>query len=259
MQSVLPGSWKVPDLFRSRLGEQAGRQRAMAAEGHLLLVLHDVPVPGEPERSAVLFWRDPAGVWRSTGTGSGIGELQDYLQRFKAEVDKLEAQIDGEPNARNFFEALHASTPLLRLIRNMHRALQDAREAAPSDRALLLARDTAGELERAADLLHSDARNGLDFLIASQAEEQAERAEQLVQSGYKLNLLVAIFLPLTALGSAFGMNFKHGLEHVQSPWLFWLVLGAGIFLGFLVKGAVSIKSNTPPPAEKKWGGGARRP
>lgn len=39
VKSAIPPTWKVPDLFRSRLGESAGRQRAMASEGHLLIVL----------------------------------------------------------------------------------------------------------------------------------------------------------------------------------------------------------------------------
>ena len=77
-----------------------------------------------------------------------------------------------------------------------------------------------------------DARNGLDYTIARQAEEQARNSEQLVASGYRLNLIVAIFLPLTALGSAFGMNLNSGLEAIRTPLLFWGVLVFGLVLGF---------------------------
>ena len=46
MRSVLPYDWDVPEVFRKRLGEGAGRQRCMTADGHLLLVLHQPPTPG---------------------------------------------------------------------------------------------------------------------------------------------------------------------------------------------------------------------
>ena len=126
----------------------------------------------------------------------------------------------------------------------MHTALQQAREAFPVDRNILVARDQAGELERAVELLHADAKNGLEYMVARQAEEQAENSEQLLKAGHKLNMLIAIFLPLTALGSAFGMNFRHGLEGVTSPLLFWGTLLVGIMLGFFVKALLDTPSRS---------------
>ncbi|HEX8312950.1 MAG TPA: CorA family divalent cation transporter [Chthoniobacteraceae bacterium] len=241
MNSLLPSAWSVPEIFRKRLGELAGRQRTMSADGHLLLVLHEVPEPGVAERKSVLFWRDPAGVWRATGNGSGLAELDSLLQGYIKGIDGLESRMLAAPSADNYFSVLQTATPLLRSTRNLHRALQEARELFREDRHILLARDQAGEQERTVELLHSDARNGLDYMIARQAEEQARNSDQLVVSSYRLNLLVAIFLPLTALGSAFGMNFVHGLEGVRSPLLFWSVLVLGILVGFVVKGAVAIR------------------
>ena len=118
----------------------------------------------------------------------------------------------------------------------------------PDDRHILLARDQLGEQERSVELLHADAQHGLDYMIARQAEEQARNSEALVASGYRLNLLVAIFLPLTALGSAFGMNLVNGLEPIRSPILFWLILLFGLELGGLVKTIVTMprKPGLPP-------------
>jgi hypothetical protein len=76
-------------------------------------------------------------------------------------------------------------------------------------------------------------------MIARQAEEQARSSQQLVVAGHRLNLLIAIFLPLTALGSAFGMNLRHGLEGINSPLLFWVILIGGFFLGFVVKATIT--------------------
>jgi hypothetical protein len=247
MNAVLPSTWKVPDLFHSRLGEQAGRQRMMTAEGHLLLILHKIPKPGEGDREPVLFWRDPAGNWKSTGNGAGLAELKSHLQDFSTYVDKLEDRMQQPPNSKNFFEILQITAPLLRTARNMHATLQQAREAFSNDRNILIARDQAVEIERAVELLHADAKNGLEYMIARQAEEQAENSEQLLTAGHRLNMLIAVFLPLTALGSAFGMNFRHGLEGITSPLLFWSTLLVGLVLGFAVKGLV----DTPSERRKK--------
>ena len=244
MSPILPGTWKVPELFHARLGEQAGRQRMMSADGHLLIVLHKIPQPGNPDRESILFWRDTAGGWKSTGSGAGLAELRGLLEDFTKHVDKLEDRMQASPNSKNYFEILQTTGPLLRTVRNMHTALQQAREAFPVDRNILVARDQAGELERAVELLHADAKNGLEYMVARQAEEQAENSEQLLKAGHKLNMLIAIFLPLTALGSAFGMNFRHGLEGVTSPLLFWGTLLVGIMLGFFVKALLDTPSRS---------------
>lgn len=240
MTAVLPKTWKVPETFTNRLGEQAGHQRMMAADGHLLLILHKVPQPGEADRVANVFWRDPSGVWKSTGGGSGIAELRAHLDEFGVTIDKLEDRMQQPPNAETYFDILQHTGPLLRTVRNMHTALQQAREAFSGDRNIIVARDKASELERAVELLHADAKNGMEYMVARQSEEQAKNSEQLLVAGHRLNLLIAIFLPLTALGSAFGMNFRHGLEHITSPLLFWGTLAGGILLGFLVKALLTI-------------------
>ncbi|MEC8434092.1 MAG: hypothetical protein VXZ54_14155, partial [Planctomycetota bacterium] len=59
----LPKMWEVPDVFRERLGDRSGRQRAMFADGHLLLILHKAPQPNEDQRVAAFFWRQPDGNW----------------------------------------------------------------------------------------------------------------------------------------------------------------------------------------------------
>jgi hypothetical protein len=247
MSPVLPATWKVPELFHARLGEQAGRQRMMAAEGHTLVILHKIPQPGNADRESILFWRDPAGIWRSTSRGAGGAELRGLLEEYSKYVDQLEDRMHGAPNSKTYFEILQTSGPLLRSIRNMHTTLQQARETLQTDRNVLVARDQAGELERAVELLHADAKNGLEYMVARQTEEQAENSEQLLKAGHRLNMLIALFLPLTALGSAFGMNFRHGLEHITSPLLFWGTLFLGLVLGFVVKGLL----NEPAGATKR--------
>jgi Mg2+ and Co2+ transporter CorA len=224
----------------------------MTSSGHLLLILHRVPEPGNPARSSAIFWRSPRGDWMSTEGGSGLGALNAHFESWRKAVDRLEDQMQQHPSADNYFEVLQSTTPLLRTMRNAHRVMQDAREACPEDRAILLTRDDAGDLERAIDLLHNDAKNGMEFMIAKQGEVQAQRAHQLVLAGHRLNVLIALFLPLTAISSVFGMNLPHGLEHWQSPWLFWALLGTALTIGVLLMTAVLLKLN-PGPSWKSRG------
>lgn len=241
-RSLLPSGWAVPQRFHERLGEAAGRQRHMLEEGHLLLVLHAVPDPGVPEREPRFFWRSPDGSWRSSeagGNAQGLLALRAHVQSFADEVDGLEEKLQAAHHAADFLEILRTEGPLLRCIRNLHRTLQAAREAMPRERELISLRDRANDLERALDLVHMDARNGLDYLVARRSEEQVETSQRLMVESRRLNLLMATFLPVTALASAFGMNLAHGMEERWAPWAFWGVLIAGIVLGLLVRSTIN--------------------
>jgi Mg2+ and Co2+ transporter CorA len=82
--------------------------------------------------------------------------------------------------------------------------------------------------------VREDAKVGLEFLLARKSEEQAEQATRIANAGHRLNLLAAIFLPVTALAGIFGMNLTHGFEGA-GPALFWAVtLAAGIAGGMLL-------------------------
>jgi hypothetical protein len=156
----VPTQWQLPSLFVHRLGDTVGRQRAMTAEGHLLLVLHEPPVAGVPER-------------------------------------------------------------------------------------------TAGEIERAVELVHGDAKHGLDFLIAHQAEQQAARTYEMAVAAHRLNLLAALFFPVATLSAVysaiFGMILAHGEQGWSTPALFWFLLGLGMVGGLVLARFIAHK---PPPIVK---------
>jgi hypothetical protein len=242
MKTPIPPLWKVPEVFLARLGKTAGRQRAMFNEGHLLLILHRAPEPGAAEREARFFWREPSGAWHSSGSGRGLPELQEHLSEFTRKADALEDRIQEDQSAESFYHVLQGSAPLLRTARNLHSTLQQAREACPEAREIIAFRDQAGEIERTVDLLHGDAKNGLEFMVARQSELQARTGQELVAAGHRLNLLAAIFLPLAAIGSAFGMNLQHGLEEAGAPWMFWMILIIGLMIGFALKSAISVRA-----------------
>jgi Mg2+ and Co2+ transporter CorA len=210
----------------------------MAHEGHLLLVLHEVPEPGVPERKGILFWRDPKGEWKTNERGSGKAVLRELLQRYATRVDDLEAAYAAASTASTLFPVMRAITPIVRACKHLHETLQAAREQVRLDKDIINARDAAGEVERAAELLSAEARNALDFEIAEAAEAQTKLNGELAVTGQRLNMLAAIFLPLTAIGSLFGMNMPHGLERVGAPALFWGVAIVGIIIGLVLRGSL---------------------
>jgi hypothetical protein len=236
---MIPRDWNIPEKLRARLGDEVGRQRAMFADEHLLLVLHEPPSPDDPERKGRLFWRSPNDVWDSSALGGGEQALIKHIKEYTSLIDKLEDQVQKADEANDYFLALRQITPLQRSVRNMTKALQEARGLLPNERELIIARDRANALERACELLHADAVNGLNFTIARQGEAMAKASADLAHAGHRLNLLAALFLPVSAISSIFGMNLHHGLEDISTPLLFWGVLLLGIIVGLIVKSLIN--------------------
>ncbi|MBI1899831.1 MAG: hypothetical protein HYS13_01800 [Planctomycetia bacterium] len=243
--SLIPASWQIPDTLRKRLGEIAGRQRAMSAEGHLLLVLHAPPLPGQRQRESRLVWRDDQGTWRSAPQGGGLSALRELVQEFADRIEKIETDAGHADSADELFAVLRAISPVHRTVRNQHVALQQAREMLPDEREIIVLRDRAGELERAAELLHQDAVHGLDFTVAKQAEEQTEAGNQMAVAAHRLNVMAAIFLPIATLSAVLGMNVKHGLEGSAPPLTFLGVVGIGFAAGLTLSALIVHK-----PAKK---------
>lgn len=230
---LTPRGWELPTAIAARLGDEVGRQRCMLHDGHLLLVLHEVPKPGDGARAGRLFWRRPDGAWDASAGGAGIQGLVRHLDAFAKAIDALEDRLAGATAAAEIHAVVQASAPLARTARNLHRALQEARDGVPADRELILARDRAYELERTADLLHHDAMAALQYAGARQAEEQTRAAYALARSGHRLNLIAGIALPLMAVASVFGMNLPSGVEGFGIA-AFWAVVGASLALGALI-------------------------
>lgn len=230
---LIPKLWPVPDAFHLRLGESAGRQRLMDEDGHLLLILHTVPrAEDDAERQAAFFWRDPAGGWKSAPEKGGISALKEHLDQYRAAIVQLDDQVDAATTAKQYFEILRQAAPLLRATRHLHDVLQKAREARKDDRKLLLLRDEAVDLERAIDLVSSDAKTGMEFLEAENASSLAQLSHQASLESRRLNRLVAFFFPLATLISLFGMNDP---QQVVSSKAFWWVVFTGVGLGLVVR------------------------
>src|SRR5262249_10514536 len=207
MRLLIPPDWQVPGLFTNPLGDTVGRQRAVTAEGQLLLGLHEPPLTGVPERTGRLFWRDPEGTWKSKSLGEGPQALKQHVAKFAERVEELEKQWQTAGTAEDYYLLLRAIAPLHRTARHLHATLQQARELVPVDRDLLNLRDQVGEIERAIELLHGDAKNGLDFTVAHQVEQQAERTYDMAVAAHRLNMLAATFFPVATLSAIYSAIF----------------------------------------------------
>ena len=244
----MPLDWQLPAVLTRRLGERSGRQRAMHAEGQLLLVLHEPPVAGNSQRTGRLFWRDTAGNWKSGEHGAGVQALMGHLAEYGARVERLEREMERADSAADYYALLREVAPMHRSARNLHATLQQAREMVPDDGDLINARDQSGELERALDLLHNDAGHGLDYTVAHHAEQQAEVTHQMAVAGYRLNLLAATFFPIATIGAIFGMNLSHGLEGPGFGGVFWFLLAVGLMAGVGLAVVIAKKPVAPNPS-----------
>jgi hypothetical protein len=249
-KNILPPPWEIPASIRERLGDKVGRQRAMAADGHLLLVLHKPPKAGDNERQGRFFWRKPDGNWLSSDLGPGSAALAKHLGAFSEFVDRFDRQEENASTVDEMFKIIEAMSPLQRAARNLHTALQEARTLIAADRDLINFRDRAYEIERAADLLLGEVQTALEFALAKKTEEQTAAAHQMALASHRLNLLAAFFFPIVTLCSIFGVSLTHRIEDIiPPPFAFLGVIGFGLILGFVLCSILA--ATMGPQAAKK--------
>ncbi|QDU25336.1 hypothetical protein ETAA8_04010 [Anatilimnocola aggregata] len=252
VKNILPPTWDIPAGIRERLGDKVGRQRAMMADGHLLLVLHKLPKANESERQGRFFWRKPDGNWLSSDLGPGAAALAKHLSEFSDLVDKFDRLEDNASTVDEMFRIIEAMGPLHRTTRNLHAALQEARTLISSDRDLINFRDRAYEIERAAELLLGEVQTALDFALAKKTEEQTAASHQMALASHRLNLLAAFFFPIVTLCSIFGVSLNHGIESIiPPPFAFLGVVALGLLLGFILCSILAATMRFPGTSKKR--------
>lgn len=127
IESIRLAGWTLPEAMTKRLGERVGRQRAMTADGHLLIILHALPAENDFERQPRLFWRSPTGEWRSlTSSIDGFQSLRRHIDEFAKAIEALEQGVETSTDADAFYKVLLKVAPIHRTARNMHATLQQA-------------------------------------------------------------------------------------------------------------------------------------
>ena len=228
----LPEHFNLEPELREQLSARAGHQRCIEGSGELLLVVHEVPRPGQPRREALFFWKSREGSWLqaagpSLGSGTGLGGLVALLDRYEETLDGRHEALARTAGAADLLAVLRHAGPLARSSRNLLQALEHALAINPESRTLRTCRDHAREIERSADLLFSDSRAALEFHQAGQLEWLARTTASLKHRLFRLMLLAGIFLPLAAFGACFGMTAPQAVN----PWLRALLLAAAVLGG----------------------------
>ena len=218
----LPEHYEIERELREQLSGRPGHQRCVVGHAELLLVLHDVPNVGVPERDAIFFWRRQDGRWLQPG-GPGLDELESLLDRYARAIDRNEEILEKTESTEQVFGILRHAGPISRSTRNLVAALEQTLVQEPDDREIRAFRDRARELERASELLHSDARETLMYWQAEASEEHAKSADRLGNILFKLNLITGFFLPLVALGGLFGMNVD--IPNFVKGMFWWIFIG----------------------------------
>ncbi len=228
---LFPADWDLPTVLRIRLGYGPGRQRVMEADGHLLLVLHEVPKSHQLERTGQLFWRQPDGDWHCSIPGSGPVGVEQHLQTYADAIDRLTEAVEAARDSESYFDILGQLSPLARAARNMYTAIQEARKLCTDDHELLEWRNKAYDLSRRVELLQGDAKTALDYEVARQTELQAEASHQMATSAHRLNVLAAFFFPLATLAAVLGANLQNVLPGVTHRASLVIMLVLGLLLG----------------------------
>ena len=245
----LPANFDVERELLEQFSNRPGHQRCVEGRDELLLVVHEVPQPAIPEREALYFWKRHDGRWTQS-SGPGLSELSGLLDRYAQAIDGHEEVIDDADTAAEIFTILRHSGPLARSSRNLVQALEQALVADHDDREIRSCRDRARELERAADLLHADARVTLEFWQAERSEEHSRASARLGRIAFRMNLLAGFFMPLMALSGLFGMNVA--IPGFAQPF-FWGILLLGMSIGGVLLWLVGRKTGKRADFEDELG------
>jgi len=235
----LPSFFEPEDEVLDQLSNRPGTQRCVVGRDELLLIVHDVPKPGSPDREPLIFWRRQDEIWIDYGGAKGLRKLSDLLDRYTKMLADQQDVIDEADTAAEIFALARASSPLARASRNLGIAIDQTLANDEDNRELRSIRDRAKEIERTADQLNQDARLTLEFWKAERGEEQQEAAEKLNKIAFRLNLLAGFFLPLVAFGGLFGMNVN--LPDFVDGW-FWVIFFGGLTIGGVLVYLVSRKT-----------------
>ncbi|MEP4079155.1 CorA family divalent cation transporter [Haloferula sp.] len=225
-----PGFDLEPELL-DQLSAGPGCQRCLVGHDELLLIVHDLPQTGVPERESLIFWRTPGGGWFGPNGAKQFGLLSDLLDRYQTQIDEYEAMIDEPNGAAVVFKVARHARPLARSTRNLQRALEQTLQHDEDNPQLRSLRDRGHELERAAELLYHDAKLALDLRQAEGVESQTAAVERLNTSVFRLSLLAGFSLPLVGLSGLLGMNVD--IPEALKP-LFWGILMLGTVMGIAV-------------------------
>ena len=106
-----PKIWDLPFDIRRQLSGRGGRQRAIAADNHLMLVLNRVPQPNSDQADTVYFWRNRDQKWHFSDRGGGFGALETVVQQYEDRIVELEEALAAAKDSRARFLSTGRDNP----------------------------------------------------------------------------------------------------------------------------------------------------
>jgi Mg2+ and Co2+ transporter CorA len=245
VSASIPEDWKLPESLLMQLGVLSGRQKCLNDEGHLCLVMHEPPSGEGSTRQRVLAWLAPEGeTWKFSSSKRIAPSFDTLLSAYEQHVDELEDTIDEleDPSLESLHSFLRSLAPLSRSLKNLSVVLDQAVVHCDDQRSLLESAEKAHALIRQCELMQFELQNDLQLRTHLNLEAQSRHQEEIAAAGRRLNLVVATFLPLTAVASVFGMNLLSGYEELPQPF-FWLIVLGAVAAGFGLSRFVSKGKN----------------
>jgi Mg2+ and Co2+ transporter CorA len=219
-------TFEVPPSLAHHVGRSVGRQRVITDDGAVLIVLHRPPIDDYWKREGVFLLKKPNTAWLTKGERSA----RILLDSYRTVACGFDEEFEDASTPSALFALLDRLVPIRRSARNVHAVLAEAGKHLREDTELAEWINFAYETERGLDLLYDDIRHTIDSHLARIEEEHMELAKQSVIATNRLNLLVALFLPLATIASVLGMNLSHGINK-DDPRYFMAVVVFGILLG----------------------------
>ncbi len=215
---------EVPEFVREKLGATSKRQRFERFSDGWILVIHRVPELGDAHDrvSLVRYAQGDGPVEKFPGDLSLEAAMEEYGERMA----QFEEQLEDELMLDELFEFRRALFPLARALRNAARVIEEAHTHLGKKAPFRVANELSHELMRRLELLESDLAADIGIEQSEIARAQADASRKLERRSDFLNTLVGIFLPITAITSAFGMNFSSGFDG-EAVINFWTVVLVG--------------------------------
>jgi Mg2+ and Co2+ transporter CorA len=235
-------TFDVPHSLAHHVGRSVGRQRVITDDGVILVVLHKPPIDDYWKREGVFLLKKVNTAWHFKGERT----TRTLLDSYRNVARNFDEEFEDASTPSALFALLDRLVPVRRSARNVHAVLAEAGKMLPDDMELADWINFAYETERGLDLLYDDIRHTIDSHLARIEEEHMELTKQSVIATNRLNLIVALFLPLATIASVLGMNLSHGLN-TDDPRYFLIILLLGILMGL---GVLKYIQNGTKPKNK---------
>lgn len=177
--------WELPEEKKTRLSHQPRLQRAIIADGHILMVLHKPPRPGKSTCEAVTFWRKPSGNWQCSEGCAALAELEQLVNDYDTAIAQIEEEWERSVDPHTPLKPPSQIGRFWRASVSLRDALQEATNAISESEERLDFQglcDRMNDIAWTSEILRTEAMNALRVYFTKQREVQANRSPACIAS-----------------------------------------------------------------------------